>query len=111
MSETTSQKVVNWARAQLGKQVRTGECWDLADSALKQAGAKSSGDLGPMDADADYVWGDEVTDLKDVQPGDILQFRDFTIRRRSRPKRSIPTVAPISRRRKRNSRARITPRS
>jgi hypothetical protein len=37
MSETTSQKVVNWARAQLGKQVRTGECWDLADSALNQA--------------------------------------------------------------------------
>jgi hypothetical protein len=79
MSETTSQKVVNWARAQHGKQVRTGECWDLADSALKHAGAQSSGDLGPMDADADYVWGDEVADLKDVQPGDILQFRDFTI--------------------------------
>ena len=32
-----------------------------------------------MDEDADYVWGDEVSDLKDVQPGDILQFRDFTV--------------------------------
>lgn len=79
MSETTSQKVVNWARAQSGKQVGKGECWDLADQALKQAGAQSSADLGPMDADANYVWGDEVKDLKDVQPGDVLQFRDFTI--------------------------------
>ena len=79
MSETTSQQVVNWARAQKGKQVRKGECWDLADAALRQAGAKSSADLGPMDEDANYVWGDEIKDLKDVQPGDVLQFRDFTI--------------------------------
>jgi hypothetical protein len=79
MSETTSQQVVNWARAQQGKQVGKGECWDLADRALRQAGAQSSADLGPMDDDADYVWGDEVSDLKDVQAGDILQFRDFTI--------------------------------
>lgn len=79
MSETLGQKVVNWARAQKGKQVAKGECWDLANSALKQAGAKSSADLGPMDEDADYVWGDEIDDLKDALPGDILQFRDFTI--------------------------------
>lgn len=79
MGDTTNQKVVIWARAQAGKQVGAGECWDLANSALKQAGAKSSDDLGPMGDDADYVWGDEVTDLKDVQAGDILQFRDFTI--------------------------------
>lgn len=79
MSETTNQQVVNWARAQKGKQVRKGECWDLADAALRQAGAKSSADLGPMDEDADYVWGNSVSDLKDVQAGDILQFRDFTV--------------------------------
>jgi len=79
MSGTTSQQVVVWARAQLGKQIGKGECWDLADGALKQAGAKSSADLGPMGDDADYVWGDEVSDLKDVQSGDILQFRDFAV--------------------------------
>jgi hypothetical protein len=79
MSETINQKVVNWARAQSGKQVGKGECWDLADRALRQAGAQSSADLGPMDDDADYVWGDEISDLKDVQPGDILQFRDFAV--------------------------------
>ena len=32
-----------------------------------------------MDDDADYVWGDEISDLKDVQPDDILQFRDFAV--------------------------------
>ena len=79
MSETINQKVVNWARAQSGKQVGKGECWDLADRALRQAGAQSSADLGPMDDDADYVWGDEISDLKDVHPGDILQFRDFAV--------------------------------
>ena len=79
MSETINQKVVNWARAQSGKQVCKGECWDLADRALRQAGAQSSADLGPMDDDADYVWGDEISDLKDVHPGDILQFRDFAV--------------------------------
>ena len=79
MSETINQKVVNWARAQSGKQVGKGECWDLADRALRQAGVQSSADLGPMDDDADYVWGDEISDLKDVQPGDILQFRDFAV--------------------------------
>ena len=79
MSETINQKVVNWARAQSGKQVGKGECWDLADRALRQAGVQSSADLGPMDDDADYVWGDEISDLKDVHPGDILQFRDFAV--------------------------------
>ena len=79
MSETINQKVVNWARAQSGKQVCKGECWDLADRALRQTGAQSSADLGPMNDDADYVWGDEISDLKDVQPGDILQFRDFAV--------------------------------
>jgi hypothetical protein len=79
MADTLSQKVVNWARGKKGKQVKTGECWDLAEEALKQAGAKTSNDLGPVDADADYVWGDPVANLKDVLPGDILQFRDHTI--------------------------------
>jgi len=79
MSETINQKVVNWARAPSGKQVCKGECWDLADRALRQTGAQSSADLGPMNDDADYVWGDEISDLKDVHPGDILQFRDFAV--------------------------------
>jgi hypothetical protein len=55
--------------------VGKGGCWDLVDRALRQSGARGSATTG---ADDDYVWGDPV-ELKDVVPGDILQFRDFTV--------------------------------
>lgn len=76
---TLEQKVVTWATGQLNKKVGAGECWDLAEEALKQAGAKTSKDLGPVDADSDYVWGTKVTNLKDVEPGHILQLRDHKV--------------------------------
>jgi len=75
---TLEQKVVVWAQGQLGKQVGAGECWDLGESALKQAGAQTSNDLGPVAADTDYVWGDQI-DMKDVQPGSIIQLRDHEV--------------------------------
>jgi hypothetical protein len=75
---TLNQKVVVWAQGQVGKKVGAGECWDLGESALKQAGAQTSNDLGPVDDDADYIWGDQI-DMKDVQPGDIIQFRDHEV--------------------------------
>lgn len=75
---TLNQKVVVWAQGQLGKQVGAGECWDLGESALKQAGAQTSNDLGPVGDDSDYIWGDQI-DIKDVQPGDIIQFRDHEV--------------------------------
>ena len=109
MSETINQKVVNWARAQSGKQVGKGECWDLADRALRQAGAQSSADLGPMDDDADYVWGDEISDLKDVQPGDILQFRDFAVTTTVETETRYADGSWRPRRRRRRSRGRTTP--
>jgi hypothetical protein len=71
----TNQDVLVWARGKIGRQVGKGECWDLADQALKKAGAESSTTTGKDD---DYVWGDEIP-LKDAQPGDVLQFRDFTV--------------------------------
>lgn len=75
---TLNQKIIQWASGQVGKQIGAGECWDLANSAAKQAGAGTSSDFGPEGIDDDYVWGDEV-DLKDVLPGDILQYRDWTM--------------------------------
>jgi len=72
---TLNQKVVVWAQGHLGKKVGAGECWDLGESALKQAGAQTSNVLGPVGDDTDYIWGDQI-DMKDVQPGDIIQFRD-----------------------------------
>ncbi len=73
---TLNQKVVVWASGQVGKQIGAGECWDLANSALLQAGAKTSSDLGPTGDDDDYVWG-TVVDPKDALPGDVIQYRDW----------------------------------
>jgi hypothetical protein len=76
---TTNQKIVTWAKGNLGKKIGRGVCWDLGEEALKKAGAKTSRDLGSVDKDADYIWGDPIKDLKDVQPGDILQLRDHLV--------------------------------
>lgn len=70
-----NQKVVIWARGKLGQKVGSGQCWDLADRALRHAGAQSSTTVGKDD---DYVWGAAV-DLRDVRMGDIFQFRDFIV--------------------------------
>src|SRR5262249_21646351 len=76
-----NQKVTPDARSQAGgKPVGHGECWDLGELALKAAGAQTSTDLTPnFRADSDFVWGTPVKDLKDVEPGDILQFRDHVV--------------------------------
>jgi len=75
---STNQKVVVWARGKLGQKVGRGECWDLGEQALTQAGASTSNDLGPVGADTDYVWGDPV-DIGKVEVGDILQLRDHLV--------------------------------
>lgn len=86
MGNTINQDVVIWARAQLGKQIGNGECAVFAREALIQAGAKTCDDFTPKNdgvshdwSDANYVWGDEISDLKDALPGDILQFRNFFV--------------------------------
>jgi hypothetical protein len=76
---TPNQKVVVWARGKLGQKVGRGQCWDLGEQALKQAGAQTSNDLGPVRDDSDYIWGDPIKDIKDVEPGDILQIRDHVV--------------------------------
>ena len=75
---TLNKQVIVWARGNLMKTVGKGECWDLAEEALKKAGAKTSNDLGEVKKDSDYVWG-TLKDVKDVDPGDILQFRDHEV--------------------------------
>ena len=76
---TPNQKVVVWARGKLGHKIGRGKCWDLGEEALKQAGASTSNDLGPVADDTDYVWGDPISDLSQIEPGDILQIRDHLI--------------------------------
>ncbi len=66
-------KVVEFARSSLGQPVGDGICITLAVEALREAGARRV----PLDdPKGDYAWGEPVPDLKDVLPGDILQFRD-----------------------------------
>ena len=71
-----SARVVGFARRQHGGRVGDGECFALADSALRAARARSASDYGSVAADADYVWGSAVT-LSSLQPGDIIQLRDY----------------------------------
>ena len=78
-SLTTNQKIVIWAHGKLGKRIGRGECWDLGEEALNQNGAQTSNDLGPVGSDTDYVWGDPISDISKVEPGDILQIRDHVV--------------------------------
>jgi len=76
---TTNQKVVVWARGKLGHKIGSGQCWDLGEQALKQASAQTSNDLGPVGADTDYIWGDPISNISKIEPGDILQIRDHLV--------------------------------
>lgn len=74
-------RVLSFARGKSGQQVGNGECWTLAERAITQNGGASSRDLTPDDGDfarADYVWGEPVS-LSRVRPGNILQFRDYSV--------------------------------
>jgi hypothetical protein len=69
-------RIVAFARRQRGERVGNGECFTLADRALRSADAKSARDYGSVTPDADYVWGASVS-LADLRPGDVIQFRDY----------------------------------
>jgi hypothetical protein len=74
-------QVVTFAEGKSSQRVGDGECFALADQALKNAGAKSAADFGTITDEADYKWGTQVS-LADVKPGDIVQFRDYEFTRR-----------------------------
>jgi hypothetical protein len=80
MSQTLGQKVQTFAVNHVAQQVGSGECFDLADQALRSAGARSAADYGAVTDDADYQWGNSVQ-LANVEPGDVLQFRDYEVTR------------------------------
>ena len=65
--------VSEFARSHLGEPVGDGICITLAVEALRASGAKP---FPLSDPKGEYVWGEPVPDLRDVLPGDILQFRD-----------------------------------
>lgn len=74
-----AQSILNFARGRRNTQVGDGECWTLAETTLRNAGAQTSNDImgsSNVTADADYVWGDQIQ-ATDVRPGDIIQFRNY----------------------------------
>jgi hypothetical protein len=72
----TGQQIALYAEHREQQKVgQAGQCWDLAEEALRAARARLSEDFGAITPDADYVWGVPIP-LTEVQPGDILQFRN-----------------------------------
>src|SRR5688572_26729462 len=63
---TVNEKIIEFAKKNMGKKVDRGECWDLANSALNYAGANWT---------PPYGFGDKA-DYKNraIKPADILQF-------------------------------------
>jgi hypothetical protein len=78
---TPNQRVELYVRFRAGSASINGrdgyECTSLVEAGLKAAHANSFGDYSQPDSE-DYIWGRPITDLNDLQPGDILQFRDYT---------------------------------
>jgi len=70
-------QIVGYARRQQGSRVGKGECFDLVDTALRGAKAKSAADYGKISRNADYTWGTPVT-LTGLQSGDVIQFRNYS---------------------------------
>jgi hypothetical protein len=76
--DPVNERVVAYARAQVGRKVGDGECSTLVREALRSAGAARRG--------RGRGWGTELASLKDVQPGDVLQFEGaLFLRRRLEP--------------------------
>ena len=84
-------RILSYARRQRGDRVGDGQCYTFADRALRQAEARSARDYGDITPDADYVWGTSVT-LAELQPGDVIQFRNYSYERQIVTERSDETV-------------------
>jgi hypothetical protein len=70
VSSSLGSGVVQYARSHLGQKIGNGECWTLADQALRAAGAKRPGREGM----ATYVFGRRLGPREALRPGDVLQF-------------------------------------
>jgi hypothetical protein len=80
LAMTINKKVQTFSAQRIGQTVGSGECFDLADQALRSAGAKSAEDFGTVTATADYVWGTEVRSPRGAMVGDIIQFRNYSLK-------------------------------
>jgi surface antigen len=88
-----SQQILSFIKQRMGTRHGNGECFTLADDALKNAGAKSAADYSKLTPDTDYVWGTAVS-ASDVKAGDVVQFRSYRYDRKvvtKNPDRSVST--------------------
>jgi hypothetical protein len=60
-----NRRVLQFALSQMGRKVGNGECWTLADQALRRSGARGANN---------FNFGRQIP-LAQIQPGDILQFK------------------------------------
>jgi hypothetical protein len=74
--QSVGDRILAFARQRTGQVHGDGECFTLADEALRNAGAKSAADFGKVGPGLDYVWGRAVPRAA-LQPGDIIQMRDY----------------------------------
>jgi hypothetical protein len=78
VSAQQAEQTAKFASDNSGQQVGDGECYALADQALKKVGAKSADSYGKITPTADYVWGDAVT-VTQARAGDVIQFKNYTV--------------------------------
>jgi hypothetical protein len=71
-------RVLAFAQASFGQKIGTGQCAELADHALTSNGANTFSDYAPVTNGDDYIWGTRIA-LTDARPGDIIQFRDYSV--------------------------------
>lgn len=73
-------RILAFVRRRRGSRVGDGECFTLIHLALRAAEARSASDYGTVTPNADYVWGTSIA-LTELQPGDVIQFRDYAYHR------------------------------
>ena len=72
-----NQRIIQYVKGVIGKQVNRGECWDLADEALTKSGAK----FDKSSEKTLYIFGEEYDPRKeDILPGDIIQFEKIVVK-------------------------------
>jgi predicted YcjX-like family ATPase len=72
-----NQRIIQYVKGVIGKQVNSGECWDLADVALTKSGAK----FDKSSEKTLYIFGEEYDPRKeDIFPGDIIQFEKIVVK-------------------------------
>jgi hypothetical protein len=63
----------------IGRDSNAAECWDLAEEALRFAGAKTSKEVMGKNfkSNSNYKWGESIKTFGQLKPGDIIQFNKY----------------------------------